>query len=46
MSIPPTRLPLTGRAESSAKDRPSVPVPPPSASPFRGDGRPQVERLP
>ena len=43
---PPAPSSLAAPAESGAKDRPAVPVPPPSASPFRGEGRPQVEHLP
>ena len=43
---PPAASSLAAPAESGAHDRAAVPVPPPTASPFRGERRPQVEHLP
>jgi hypothetical protein len=43
---PPDPSALAAPAQSSASVRPAVPVPSPSASPFRGEGRPQMEHLP
>jgi outer membrane protein TolC len=43
---PPGPTSLAPPAEPGAQNHPAVPVPAPSASPFRGAGRPQVEHSP